>query len=609
MLVAAAVLLPIAVAIVWAATTTRRERQNDVRREAVSLAVAAASYLDEYLKGLDTLASVLTRHPAVTSMDRQQADRLFVAVLRQQPLLTNVLLAAPDGSIHGTALPNGDGHIAATWLDEIAKTTKPLVSAFGRGGLTGKPIVTLAYPVQDDAAPLTGILAFTLDLTQLQTVFAEIPLPAGSVVTVIDREHRILVRNRDSLKFVGTTSSEVDWSGLPRSSSRSDIDGVERLTGDATIKHASWLVSVGIPASVVAERQRGSIQRNVALALTIVVGSLLLSLWLGQVMTRHLRTLQAAVQRIAEGDLSPPAVSPAANRELGTLQDAFVTMAAKLREARVNHAQQVEQERKLNETLKALQQQIVRQERLAAVGNLASGVAHEVNNPLQAIVGGVELIERRQDLAPETREELAFVKAQGLRAREIIRSLSRFSSQQIGPPSLVDLRDVIAEVTQLRSRELEASSLIVRIETTPTRKVHANFAELEQVTLSFVRNAQQAIEAEHFGEGRGLIAIRLFEVGQKIRLEVHDNGPGVSPDNEPKLFQPFFTTRPVGQGTGLGLSVGYGIIHSYHGEIGYFRNEWGGATFFFELPAWESDSNLSSDSMTHDRAAVLRHIV
>ena len=101
--------------------------------------------------------------------------------------------------------------------------------------------------------------------------------------------------------------------------------------------------------------------------------------------------------------------------------------------------------------------------------------------------------------------------------------------------------------------------------------------------LNFVINAQQSIEAS--GRPKGRILIRLLDVGKRVRLEVHDDGPGVSAEDEPKLFQPFFTTKPVGKGTGLGLSVSYGIIDSYGGSIGYHRNDWGGATFFFELPA------------------------
>src|SRR5438105_1644055 len=177
-------------------------------------------------------------------------------------------------------------------------------------------------------------------------------------------------------------------------------------------------------------------------------------------------------------------------------------MAANLREAHHALDRQVEQERRMREMLQSLQRQVVRQERLAAVGVLVSGVAHELNNPLQAILGTAELLERHRELGAEALEEVAFVKTQSGRAREIIRNLSRFSSQQSGPPALVDLRDVIAEVVQLRRRDLDASAIGLDVEFSSTRPVYANFTELEQVTLNFVINAQQSIESDGRQEGR-----------------------------------------------------------------------------------------------------------
>ena len=258
----------------------------------------------------------------------------------------------------------------------------------------------------------------------------------------------------------------------------------------------------------------------------------------------------------------------------------------------------------MRETLQSLQRQVVRQERLAAVGLLVSGVAHELNNPLQAILGTAELLECYAGVPSSALDEVAFLKTQAGRAREIIRNLSRFSSQQSGPPSLIDLRDVISEVVQLRRRDLDNSSIALQTEITSARMVLANFTEIEQVALNFVINAQQSIESAG-GHPRGRILVRVFDAGKKVRLEVQDDGPGVPPEDEPKLFQPFFTTKPVGKGTGLGLSVSYGIIESYGGAIGYRGNEWGGATFFFELPA----ADLLNAAQSDDRTSVLRRPV
>ena len=311
---------------------------------------------------------------------------------------------------------------------------------------------------------------------------------------------------------------------------------------------------------------------------------------------RDLKRLRNAAQRIADGDLSPPDEHPAPNLELAQLQDAFVTMAARLRDTRDALDRQFEQERKMRETLQSLQRQVVRQERLAAVGLLVSGVAHELNNPLQAILGTLELLERDDAISPAMLEEIAFVKTQSGRAREIIRNLSRFSSQQSGPPTLVDLRDVIGEIVQLRKKRPRQRVDRPRhrgvVGAQGVRELHrarAGDAELRHQRAAGHRGSERS---------QGRILIRLTDTGKNVRLEVGDNGPGVRPSDEPKLFQPFFTTKPVGKGTGLGLSVSYGIIESYGGAIGYFNNEWGGATFFFELPAADLRRRTPGPRMT-----------
>jgi two-component system NtrC family sensor kinase len=605
-------MVPFALAAIWSANRTRIERENEVQEQAGSIAHTTAAYLNEYLNGLDSMASALTRHPAVMMLDRNQSDRLFVDVLRGQPLLLNIVLTDRAGDLRGSGLPISPRLgplIKPPYVQSVVAAGKPVISELTTGQVTGKPTVVLAYPVRRDDGNVEGVLALGLNLAELQTLFRDIPLPDGSVVTLTDAESRVLARSLDADLYIGKPLGTAGAApkDVPGARVMTGPDGVPRFYGNAVIDRGPWLLSVGIPTSVAVARLAPLFLRNIIIASSGIVAVLLLSLGWSTLIGRSIKGVRDAVQRIADGDLSPPVETPVANLELAQLQNAFIIMAANLRETQDKLDRQFEQERKVRETLQSLQRQVVRQERLAAVGVLVSGVAHELNNPLQAILGTAELLERRGGLSDESLEEIAFVKTQAGRAREIIRNLSRFSSQQSGPPALVDLRDVIGEVVQLRRRDLDTATIALDVETSTTRTVYANFTELEQVMLNFVINAQQSIEA--VGRTKGRILIRLFDVGKKVRLEVHDDGPGVTPEDEPKLFQPFFTTKPVGKGTGLGLSVSYGIIESYGGSIGHQGNQWGGATFYFELPATDPaarpPSSGHASAQTNDRPPLL----
>jgi signal transduction histidine kinase len=602
-------MLLVAVAVVWSGNQARWERTNEVGAEAGRLATTATALLDEYFGSLDAMASLLVRHPAVSALDGTGSKPLFAQILSEQPLLNNILLRGADGQLLATAVEGSTAQPATPPIVlQVLATGRPAVSQLEVGPITGRQTVLLAYPIPGGgpaSAPSVarGVLGISLNLQRLESLFSNLSLPAGSIVTLVDRNGRVMARSRDSEKFIGAPFGPPrEPKDVPRTFVQKEVDGVERFHGNAVIDRGPWLLSVAIPRSEVLARAAPLFRRDLAIVAVTNFCVLFLVLWLSRLVVRDLKRLRNAAQRIADGDLSPMEQKPAPNLELTQVQDAFANMAARLRDTRDALDRQFEQERKMHEILQSLQRQVVRQERLTAVGLLVSGVAHELNNPLQAILGTVELLERHEGLRPEVASEIAFVKTQSGRAREIIRNLSRFSNQQPGPETLVDMRDVISEIVQLRKAHLDKASITLDIESSSVRQVNANFTELEQVTLNFIINAEQSIEAAQRSPGR--IRIRLADNGKNVRLEVGDNGPGVPPGDEPKLFQPFFTTKPVGKGTGLGLSVSYGIIDSYGGTIGYVNNEWGGATFFFELPA--ADLPSPDSRTTNDPAALLR---
>jgi C4-dicarboxylate-specific signal transduction histidine kinase len=583
---AAVLILLLAGAVVWSAVMTRDERADQVQAEAGTIATTATALLDEYFVSLDAMALMLGRHPAVRALDRSVCNPLFALILSEQPLLNNVLLRGADGRLVASAVEGPTAQPAPPpVVFQVLKTGRPATSQLAVGPITGRQTILLAYPVRNDAGSVVGVFGISLNLQRLETLFANLSLPPGSTVTLVDRNGRVMARSRDSETFIGSQfeATPREPKDVPRTSHQTDPDGIERFHGNAVIDRGPWLLSVAIPRSEVLATLAPIWRRNLTIVVVTNLSVLFLTLWISRLFARDLKRLRNAAQRIADGDLSSPDEHPVANLELAQLQDAFVTMAARLRDTRDALDRQFEQERKMHETLQSLQRQVVRQERLTAVGLLVSGVAHELNNPLQAILGTLELLERHADLRPGIREEIAFVKTQSGRAREIIRNLSRFSSQQSGPPTLVDLRDVIGEIVQLRKNDLDNASIALDIEASSVRKVYANFTELEQVTLNFVINAQQAIEGARHSQGR--ILIRLTDAGKRVRLEVSDNGPGVGPSDESKLFQPFFTTKPVGKGTGLGLSAVYGVIQEHSGQITCQNKPEGGALFIVKFPA------------------------
>jgi C4-dicarboxylate-specific signal transduction histidine kinase len=303
--------------------------------------------------------------------------------------------------------------------------------------------------------------------------------------------------------------------------------------------------------------------------------------------------LDATARRITRGDLSGLDQKRMPTAEMDHLQQTVGEMIASLKTARQSIAAQVDDERRMREEVQSLQQQVVRQERLAAIGVLVSGVAHELNNPLQAILGFAELLQMHKDMPDQARGDLLLIQKESTRASAIIRNLSRFG-RQMSEPSPVRYRDVVASVLELRQRKLEELNIRVEIEDGSHATVMAIFTELQQVLLNFAINAEQAIVQSE--PARREVRIRTGDRGGWAWIEFEDSGPGVPPEHEPKLFQPFYTTKPVGEGTGLGLSVSYDIVRSHGGRIGYRRSRGGGAVFFFELPIVPEEKLVSVSS-------------
>jgi two-component system NtrC family sensor kinase len=229
-----------------------------------------------------------------------------------------------------------------------------------------------------------------------------------------------------------------------------------------------------------------------------------------------------------------------------------------------------------------LQAKLAHTEKMAALGQLVSGVAHEVNNPLSAIVGFTDLLLENPELPEFAREELGVILQEAERTRLIVQNMLRFAREMPPQREPVQINLVLRQTLELRSYGLAGRNveIVERLaENLPV--VVADPHQLEQVFLNVLNNAFDAIE--QVGR-RGRIEVETKFRSENIEIYFRDNGPGIS--NPDRIFEPFFTTKPVGKGTGLGLSICYGIIHAHMGEI-VCQNNAGteGCTFLIRLPA------------------------
>ena len=232
----------------------------------------------------------------------------------------------------------------------------------------------------------------------------------------------------------------------------------------------------------------------------------------------------------------------------------------------------------------ALETQLVQSEKLAAVGQLVSGVAHELNNPLTSIAGLSEFLLEQKELGKKDRGHLQVIHEQAQRAGRIVRNLLTFARQGASERVPVDLNDVVRRTLSLMTYDLKLKEISVQRELNSTLPdVLGDRHGLQQVVLNLVTNAAQAV-AENPRERSREISVSTWFDGQ-VHLRVSDTGPGIPDDLVQSVFTPFFTTKEPGKGTGLGLSITYSIVQSHGGQITIEpRNPSGGAAFRVDLP-------------------------
>jgi len=231
---------------------------------------------------------------------------------------------------------------------------------------------------------------------------------------------------------------------------------------------------------------------------------------------------------------------------------------------------------------KMLQEQLIQSEKMSAIGQLVSGVAHELNNPLAGISAFAQLLLSEKRFPPDQRTAAEMIYAEARRASRIVQNLLTFARQHKPERTPTQVNQVLDDTLELRGYELRVRGIDVQRdydEQVPETMADAH--QLQQVFLNLITNAEQAMERSERDKQR--LTVRTRRAGDVLRIDVEDTGPGIPPNLLERIFNPFFTTKPTGSGTGLGLSISLGIVREHEGRI-WAENAAQGARFVIELP-------------------------
>jgi signal transduction histidine kinase len=236
-----------------------------------------------------------------------------------------------------------------------------------------------------------------------------------------------------------------------------------------------------------------------------------------------------------------------------------------------------------------LQLQLNVSTRLASLGLMVEGIAHEVNNPLSSVIGFAQML-TCEDIPENTKDDIKMINDNAQRVADIMNNLLTFARQQKLQRAYINVNDIMITTLQMRAHSLESNNITVTTELDPALpSTMADATLLQQAFLNLIINAETEMKQVH---GKGRLQIKTTLISDTIKISFTDDGPGITETNLIHLFDPFFSTRGVGQGAGLGLSVCYGIINEHNGQI-YVQSQTGkGAVFTVEIPVVAEEKHV-----------------
>jgi signal transduction histidine kinase/ActR/RegA family two-component response regulator len=600
--------VPLVVAVLLSTISAAAEATEAARSEQTTLADALAAYVADYVGLHEAAIRSLAEQPGLLALDPTAQQERVYALQSTIPDLANLslndaagvqLAASGYGSLPSVANLPVFQEVRQTHQPSVRRTISPI-----REG----PVIVLGAPIETADGQFAGLVVGVLLPEQLDALVARASMGAGVEVYVVDAQDRPVAHTQGQRAAgladlsasppVLALRADADGSGTLRYATAGDA----QLVSYARVADQNWGVFVERPEAAVLAgvRERG--------LLTLVVLLLAVGLAIGAGvavagrLARPLAALARAADTLAIGDLAV-AIPRSGAREVAQLADAFRALRNSLavRTTEVEHelAERRQAEARLHETAgqleKALadllraQSQLVQQERLRALGEMASGIAHDFNNALAPILGYSELLlHRPEQWGDQARvaEYLTLIKTGAQDAANIVRRLREFARSREADEALqtVQLNTLIGEMVALTRPRWKDQALAqgrqIMIETDlgPVPGIAGNGADLREALTNLLFNAVDALP-----QG-GTITLRTRADGDQVLLEVSDTGTGMPEEVRQRCLEPFFTTKGE-HGTGLGLAMVYGIIQRHDGTLEIESAPGQGTTICLRFPA------------------------
>lgn len=575
-------------------------------------ALAAAERVAQFVGEIENQMGWTTRAEwARIGVEQRRYD--LIRLLRQTPAISDVLFIDGDGReqlrlsrlepdvVGGGADLSADPRFTQAIADRV--WYGPVY--FQRGS---EPYMTLSIA---HAGRKPGVTSVNVNLKLIWDAITAIRVGVEGYAYVTDSAGRLVAHPDMSLVLRATDLSHLPQVARAVQNAHGAGDGVTPetvvgpdgrsvLSANASIPRLGWLVFVELPRREVLAPVLATLSQTLVLLSASVLLALLLGGWLARRMVVPIRQLQAGAQRLGEGDLAQR-IPIASTDEIGALAQRFNVMAERVQEAQemleTKVADRTHALARSLEDLRAAQDRLIQTEKLASLGQLTAGIAHEIKNPLNFVNNfadlSVELLQELEDalsavgpsLQPKLREEVAEVAVMlrdnlarivqhGRRADSIVKNMLAHSREGGGERNMVDLNAFVEEALNLAYHGARAEKPGFNIELQKALDPAVGQVELyphefSRVLLNLFGNGFYAAHRKGLDDAPGgfqpMLSVTTRALPNRVEIRVRDNGGGISDAVKARIFEPFFTTKPAGEGTGLGLSLSHDIVVKQHG--------------------------------------------